>query len=143
VQNTFQSASFVNQVIYYYLDNQYYQVRLLHNLERRTLSATKKFRLTPNSSLRNFSFPWNKKYAITVDRKATKELIDYLRAFLGHLSYWDWYFNFSLENGSYVIYQIQSGNVTTAYYLDTWFNYTESFGQDPKLNDSAKINAIF
>ncbi len=130
VQNTFNSASFVNRVIYYDLNNKYYQVRLLHNPEGQNFSASKRFRLEPHDSLRSFSISWNKKYAIAVDKKAPKALIDHLSTFLRHLSYWDWYFNFSLENGTYVEYWIQSGNMTTTYSLDTWFNFTESFGQD-------------
>ncbi|HMN26448.1 MAG TPA: hypothetical protein PKE38_18215, partial [Ignavibacteriaceae bacterium] len=127
VQNTFLSANFENRIIYYFLENQYYQVRLLQNPEKRKFSATKKFRLETDFPLRNYSFSWDKKHAIIIDKNAPQELINHLSSFLGHLSYWDWYFNFSLANGTYVEYVIDSGSYTTTYKLDTWFNYTESF----------------
>lgn len=134
IRDTFNSIDFVNRVIYYHLDNKYYQVRLLHNPEERKFTAIKKFRLEPNQSLQNFSFSWKKKYAIAVSEKAPKELINHFSGFLKHLSYWNWYFNFNLENGTYVTYSFNSGNITTTYNLDTWFYYTESFGQD--LNEA-------
>lgn len=130
MQKTFNSDHFINQVIYYYLDKKYYQVRLLHNPEGKTFSATRKFTLDNNPSAKNFSISWNKKYGIGISTKAPKELVNHLSDSLKHLSYWDWYFNFSLENGTYVTYQTTFLNTTTTYSLDTWFNYTESFGQN-------------
>lgn len=130
IHNTFNSATFVNKVIYYHLDNDYYKVRLLHNPELKSFSATKKIKLKSKES-DNYSITWNKKYAILVDKKSPQILIDILEASLNHLSYWNWYFNFTLKNGSYVTYEEQShgynSTTTTTYSLDSWFNYTESF----------------
>lgn len=126
MESSFHSTTFAHQVIYYHLKNRYYQVRILHNPEGRTFSATKKFRLE-GRSLQEFSISWNKRYAIFVDEKAPKELINHLSASLKHLSYWNWYFNFSLENGTDVEYCEHFGDTTITYYLDSWFNYTENF----------------
>lgn len=127
VQSTFNSANFVNQVIYYRLENQYYQVRILHNPEERTFSAKKSFRLESNGPFYSFTFSWNKRYAIMIDKRAPQALIDHLSASLDHLSCYDWYFNFSLENGTYFKYRRYVGNTTTTYSLDTFFEYTDSF----------------
>lgn len=125
IQSTFNSTIFVNQIIYYHFKDKYYQVRLLHNPEGRTFSAKKKLEI--DGSLNEYSLSWNKKYAILVDNEAPEELINYLSASLKHLSYWNWYFNFTLKNGTYVEYVERRGDWEYFYPIDSWFNYTQSF----------------
>jgi len=131
IDSTFNSATFINKVIYYHVDKEYYRVRLLHNPEMRSFSETKTFQRESKGPSESYTITWNKKYAILVDKESPQKLIDRLQASLNHLSYWNWYFNFTLENGSYVTYEekISGYNSTTTitYFPDTWFNYTESF----------------
>ncbi|MBA2367553.1 MAG: hypothetical protein H0V82_00835 [Candidatus Protochlamydia sp.] len=127
IQNVFNSVDFVNQVIYYQLNDEYYQVRLLHNPEEKTFSAKKNFSLIAGGPVYSFKFSWNKRYGMMLDKRAPKELIDHLSACLSHLSYYDWYFNFSLENGTYFEYVRTTGNITDSYSLDTFFEFTDSF----------------
>ena len=126
-KKAFSSAEFVNQALYYHLDGAYYRVRLLHNPQGLTYSASKKFKLE-NKPLQDFSISWNYKYGIIIDTDAPQELIDHLSAFTNS-SYWDWYFNFKVHNGTSVKYKEVdywgTRTITTTYTLDTWFSFTE------------------
>ena len=62
-QKVFSSTEFVNQVLYYHLDGKYRQVRLLHNPEGRTLSATKKYHLNSYGEYKH-TLNWNYKFGI-------------------------------------------------------------------------------
>lgn len=129
IREVFSSTTFVNQVFYYYLDNNYYKVRLLHNPEGYTYKATKRFRLEPHFPVKDYTISWSYRYGIAVNQPAPQELLDYISN-LVNSSYWDWYFNFEVFNGTYVGYSVHDigvfADTTTTYSLDTWFNYTEN-----------------
>lgn len=128
VRAAFSSTVFTNEVFYYYLEGKYYKVRILHNPEERSFSATKRYRLALDRPAADYTISWKYKYGIIVDEQAPQELIDHL-AELAQTSWWDWYFNFKIYNGSYVEYKEHNygfnSTTTTTYYLDTWFNFTD------------------
>lgn len=130
VYNTFHSDNFINKVIYFHIDKEYYQVRLLHNPEGRSFSALRTYNLNGYGQ-KEYTLNWNCKYAILFDIQAPKDLENHLNDSLRFLSYYDWYFNYTLSNGSFVEfnYTISTGNgtLTTTWTLDTWFDYTASF----------------
>ena len=127
VREVFNSTIFVNEVFYYYLNGKYYQVRILYNPEGRSFSATRRFRLGAGNALTAYTLSWDYKYGIIVDEPAPKKLIDHLSA-LVPASWWEWYFNFQIHNGSDVCYVTQTygynETITTTHYLDKWFDYT-------------------
>ncbi|MCB1067310.1 MAG: hypothetical protein KDK56_03905 [Simkania sp.] len=125
-KRVFLSTTFENKVLYYKLNGKPFQVRLLYNPEGRTLSATRVFRLEPGDPYRKFTISWDKKYAVFVDERAPQELIDHLVAF-AEASTWEWWFNFSVSNGTCVEHRVWGFNQETIYYLDTWFEYSEDF----------------
>lgn len=128
VKKAFSSSEFVNEVFYYYLKDEFYRVRILHNPEGLPYSATKFFRLGHGAPLNPHPITWNYKYGIITDEKVPQELIDHLSAFT-NASSWDWYFNFKICNGTWVEHSKNeytfNGSITTTYSLDKWFNYTE------------------
>lgn len=132
ISETFNSEKFVNKVIYYYIDQEYYLVRLLHNPEKYTFTETKNYQLSGYGS-KDYTLYWSNKYGILFEYYAPKELVDHLSNHLKHISYWDWYFNYTLSNGTSVqfSYTRNYGNhsVTTTWDLDTWFDFTENFQQ--------------
>jgi hypothetical protein len=123
-KNTFSSSKFSKQLLYYHLDGKYYQVCILHNPERLSFSSTTNFGNYPGTFLSTFGIYWNKKYAIMVDEKAPQQLIDHLFN-LANPSYWDHFFNFSIENGTWAEYEHQ-GRV---YPLAPWYYYGAKFSE--------------
>lgn len=132
IRALFQSTCFFNRVFYYDLDGCYYQVRVLYNPHQYSLMATRNFVLEPGDPMNSYTVSWNNKYGIFIDKKAPQFLVDHLID-LSYASYWDFQFNFSIENGTYVEYQTTSYGVytdrVTTYYLDTWFLYAQDFQQ--------------
>lgn len=126
IQEAFHSTEFVNKVFYYYLDNTPYRVRILHDPRSLAHKATKNYQLGWDNKA--ITITWNYRYGIITDRRAPQELIDHLSKFTD-ASYWDWYINFKVHNGTNVTYEkvqyYYSYTETTTYSLDTWFNYTE------------------
>ncbi len=120
-RQTFSSSTFVNRVLYYRLDGRYYQVRLLYNPEGRTLSAAKIFDL-PGLGKTPYTFSWNYQYGIFADRYGNPALVDHLAA-LTPASTWAWYFNFDINRGSNLEYEVDD----TSYDLDTPFEFAETF----------------
>lgn len=124
---TFSSDEFVHQVIYYQVGQEFYQVRLLHNPQKKTFSATRRYDLISYQKV-DIILTWNKKYAILIDKEAPKELENHLSDSLKHLSYWDWFFNYTFSNGTCVKHQkMNIDRSTSTWDLDTWFIYTENF----------------
>lgn len=121
VQEIFQSPVFQNEVLYYHLGNQYYPVRLLYNPEKRSFSAAQWFRI--DGVVRPYTISWSDKYGIITHQQVPQELIDHLSRFV-QTSCWEWYFNFTVYNGTYVQHIQYGYNYDTYYDLDTWFNYT-------------------
>ncbi|WP_420421434.1 hypothetical protein [Simkania sp.] len=125
-ERVFRSSTFQNKVLYYKLNGKTLQVRLLYNPEGRTLSAKRAFQLEPGDPYYNYSISWDKKYAVFVDERAPQELIDHLVDF-AQASTWEWWFDFSVANGTCVEHKVWGYNQDTIYYLDTWLDYTEDF----------------
>lgn len=130
VQEAFSSNEFVNRCFIYRLEDQYYQVRVVHNPEGRTFSISKKFRRHPADLLNTYSSSWSYKYAIITDKEVPQDLIDHLSS-LTNASWWDWHFNFQVSNGTFLEYieREYAGNIiyTTTYSIDSWFNISEEF----------------
>ncbi|HEY5260110.1 MAG TPA: hypothetical protein VIJ46_05615 [Rhabdochlamydiaceae bacterium] len=128
VKSACSSEKCVSQVLHYRLGDDKYQVRILYNPEGKPYTATKSFRLDHWKPASDFTITWDYKYGIITDKAAPQELIDYLST-LTNASYWDWYFNFKVCNGTYVKhvkkeYIGPNSEWVTTYELDTWFNYT-------------------
>ena len=133
VRECFNSSSLVNQLLFYYLDGQYYQVRIIHNPEELSLRGGTgrrdiSIRLASGKIMRNFTVPWKHKYGIVIDEEAPDALVDHLKD-VANLSYWDRWWNLAICNGTYVEYIEYDFDYlyqyTTTYTLDTWFNFTE------------------
>ncbi len=124
----FSSTEFANQVLHYYLDGQYYKVRLLHNPQGHTYTARRQYRLELGSPLMWYRITWNHKYGIITDRLAPQNLIDHLSRFT-NASYWDWYFNFIVEKGTKVKYWVYRYQNSTTYLLDTWYDFTSDLNE--------------
>lgn len=142
VKEAFRSEKFVNKVLYYSLGDAKYQVRILHNPEGKTYTATKKFRLDHWKPAEEFKITWNYKFGIITDKVAPQELIDHLSTFT-NASYWDWYWNFKVRNGTYVEHEERKylsphAEQVTTYKLDTWFNYTADSALKPEKNEGEK-----
>jgi hypothetical protein len=119
----FTSDQFINEVFCYYLDGEYYKVRILYNPQKSHYFAKKQYYLEENNYPTTHEIYWNYKYGIITNKKAPQKLIDYLSSYIP-ASYWDWCFNLQIENGSYVQYVERGYNIETYYSLDTWFDYT-------------------
>lgn len=125
VKEAFSTNQFANLTFCYKLNDQYYPVRILYNPEGLTYTTTKKFRLTYGGELYRFTRKWNWKYGLLFHKEAPQELIDHLCQ-LTNCSWWDWYRNFRICNGTYVEYvEYLSQNLDTVYSLDTWYNFTD------------------
>lgn len=120
--NIFFSSEFQNKVIYYQLNGEFFQVRLLHNPEGKTFTETRRYNLN-NYGVTDLQLEWKNKYAILIDKNAPKALTNHLSKALQHLSYWDWFFNYTFSNATKV--QFRWSNYT--WDLDTWFDLTENF----------------
>lgn len=125
-ERVFNSTSFENKVLYYKLNGKVLQVRLLRNPEGRSYSSTKAYSLEPGDPLCNYTTSWNKYFGIFVDERAPQELIDHLSEFV-YVSWWDWWFNFSVENGTCAEYKVSGFNQHIIYYLGTWFDIGADF----------------
>lgn len=127
------SNTFINEVMYYQLDGEFYRIRILYNPTGQTFKSGKKFHLPPVTEI---FLNWDKKYGIAADKKAPKDLIDYLSQFL-NCSWREWYFDFGVYNGSYVehreVYVYAGGTITTTYQLDTYFNWMRDFASEKPL----------
>lgn len=125
-ERVFNSTTFENKVLYYKLNGKNLQVRLLSNPEGRSYSSTRAYSLEPGDPIYNYTTSWNKYFGVFVDKRAPQELVDHLSEFV-HVSWWGWWFNFSIENGTCAVYKVSGFNQTTTYYLDTWFEMGEDF----------------
>ena len=126
IKDAFQSSDFVNKIFNYCLGDKCYKVRIIHNPEEVTFTAVKQFRLEYGDEVKNYSIDWSYKYGILTDVEAPQDLIDHLSQFT-NASWWDWYFNFKVCNGTFVEFQKwqsfgQYTRVTT-YSLAPWFDY--------------------
>lgn len=123
------SNKFQNKILYYQLDGEYYRIRVLYNPENLSFKTYRKYRLDFQPS-RDFGLSWEKKYAIVADKKAPKELIDFLSQCL-NCSWREWYFNFDIRDGSKVRYSTSEGSgaaqITRTYELDTFFDWMGDF----------------
>lgn len=124
IQELFHSTTFVNKVFHYRLGNRDYRVRILHNPEGRSLTATRGYYLEAEDNLQNIPITWNYRYGIFTDYPAPQKLIDHLCALATDCSWWNWCFNFQVENGTRVVHVISGWSTNTIYYLDSWFVYT-------------------
>lgn len=122
VQNVLRSTGFEGGVFHYQLDGKQYMVRVLHNPAGQTFSATRGYYLRGNNP-KPVTISWNYKYAILMDKQAPQALIDHLSSFV-QCSWWDWYYNFQVSNGTDVIHEVRGANITYVYHLDPWFYYT-------------------
>lgn len=122
VQEIFGSNSFVNKVFHYRLEGKHYKVRVMHNPEKRTFSSTREYWLDYSDTPVPYTLSWSCKYAIMMDRQAPQELIDHLSKFT-RASWWDWYYNFQVANGTYVSFLKVGAFVDTRYLLDPWFYF--------------------
>ncbi len=128
IRAAFSSIDCVNKVYHYYLNGRFYNVRIMHNPEVLYLTAKKTFTLSGRE--RSMEVPFNYKYGLFTDRVAPQELIDHVSSLITGISYWDWYFNYQIQNGTLVQYEERDylgANTTriTTYDLDTWFEFLE------------------
>ncbi|HEY5260109.1 MAG TPA: hypothetical protein VIJ46_05610 [Rhabdochlamydiaceae bacterium] len=124
-QKVFSSTEFVNQVLYYHIGDKYGQVRLLHNPEGRSFSASQKYHLTGQGEY-TYTLNWNYKFGVFALYPVDSRLIDHLSR-LANASYREWYFNFDVSNALLETYEIDTWNYTETFYLDTKFEYAEDF----------------
>lgn len=143
IREIFCSHKFVNEPFYYYLDGEYYKVRLIYNPDKLTLQSLikKTFQFNDDTIIKGYKVTWDLKYGILVNPAAPQELIDHIVE-LANASYWDWYFNFTIQNGtrfeltkSYETIDPTFGGYeittyTTTYPLDTWFDCTKDLSTD-------------
>lgn len=126
VKEAFSSKVFVNKVFHYELKGEPYKVRILHNPQGLKLSAKRAFSVDGGPQ-RGYSISWDYRYGIIVDYEAPQALIDHLSK-LTNASWWNWYYNFQIHNGTEVTFQKKESGIlttlTTTYYLDSWFNFT-------------------
>jgi hypothetical protein len=132
VKEAFNSETFTHLLLHYHLNGKYYHVRILHNPQGMNFTASKQVVLEFGKSAQVMTMNWNYKYGIVVDKQAPQELIDHLSA-LTNASWYDWYFNFNVYNGTAVEYREYTtfglDVLETTYYLDSWFDYLEELNQ--------------
>jgi hypothetical protein len=116
----FNSKEFINEIFYYYIDNRYYQIRLVHNPKKLTYVATRDYRLLSIDPLKPITIKWSKRYGIFA-QYAQPELTNHLGKLID-ASYKDWYLSCQIENGTQVTHQPFGSRYI--YELDTWFDYT-------------------
>lgn len=124
-QKVFSSTEFVNQVVYYHLGDKYCQVRLIHNPEGRSFTASQKYHLTSYGEY-TYTLNWNYKFGIFTLYPVDDRLITHLSK-LANASYRDWYFNFDVSNALLETYIFDTWSYIETYYLDTKFEYAENF----------------
>jgi hypothetical protein len=124
-QKVFSSTEFVNQILYYHLGDKYCQVRLLHNPEGRSFSASQRYHLGSYGEY-NYTFKWNYKFGVFSPYGVDDRLLDHLSR-LANASYREWYFNFDVSNGYLQTHEINNWDYTDTFYLDTKFEYAADF----------------
>ncbi|MBX7066297.1 MAG: hypothetical protein K1X28_03610 [Parachlamydiales bacterium] len=126
IRELFAANAYVNRVFHYDIGGRIYSVRIIHNPEKNTLSWKQRFNFK-DGEVKAFVLDWTNKYGIFVDRIAPDALVDHLTKLVS-ASWWDWYFNFKVENGSYVYFSETTWYIThtltTTYTTVTWFEYT-------------------
>lgn len=118
----FHSKEFINEILYYYMDDCYYQIRLVHNPKKQTYVASRTYRLRAKDPFAPITIQWSKRYGIFT-KHAPQKLMDHLGK-LTDASYKDWYLSCQIENGTKVSYQTTHVGQLFVYTLDTWFDYT-------------------
>ena len=129
IKECFDSEVFVSKVFYYHLDNKFYRVRIIHNPNEGSFTASKNIKLNYWEPAQSFKITWNHKYGIIIDEEAPLTLVHHLTS-LVNTTYWNWYFNFKVCNGTYVKHKEYShgynSTTTKTYSIDTWYNFTKN-----------------
>lgn len=126
IQEIFNSSTHKNEVLLYKVAKEYYFIRLVHNPQKNTFRVKKTYVLDRKKN--NLELSWKKKYGIFINNPVPQKYIDYIVGLLD-ISYWDWYFNLDIENGTPITY------IKTCYYsgdeieyeVDSWFSFADYF----------------
>lgn len=126
ISELFSSPFYMNRVFHYLINGEFYSVRLIHNPENNELSWTQSFQFLDEGN-KTFTLNWANKYGIFLGDEAPQELIDHISAQVP-ASWWDWWMNFKIYNGSYVTFNESKYYITytemTTYTTTSWFAYT-------------------
>ncbi len=134
IKELFSSNRWANKIVHYHIGDNYYHVRLIHNPQCIPMYAKRQLLLYGKQEPLTLSVTWDYKYGIVTDVEAPQALIDHLSK-LVPASWWDWFTNFIIYNGTVVEYEESTysyrGEVVTTWDTITWFEFMKD--PHPKL----------